>query len=142
MTLYPEMHFFLTPYQAKRYPFLSTSIFSNTSTPGNPIRYNQTAVFGTTFTLNNTALEEHGLPRYAGSYVWTLMATNWAVSTRSTHSILTNFADVLIGRRIVCSRCPFLGPTCHRLHQALLQIPVCTYSIGGRNRHARSRGET
>lgn len=41
--------------------------------------YNQAKVFGPTFELNSTALAEEGLPLFTGSYVWTLMANNWAV---------------------------------------------------------------
>ena len=40
---------------------LSTSLFNQNGT-----RYNQKAVFGSTFTLNQTALEEVGLPALTG----------------------------------------------------------------------------
>lgn len=42
---------------------LSTSLYSQSGA-----RYNQTAIFGTTFTLNQTALEEIGLPALTGTY--------------------------------------------------------------------------
>ena len=47
--------------QSKSFPMLSTSLFSQDGS-----RYNQTAVFGSTFTLNQTALAEIGLPALTG----------------------------------------------------------------------------
>lgn len=60
---------------------LSTSIFG---TDGK--RYNQTAVFGPTFTLNNTALHEYGLPHLTGSNAWGNMTACWSVSPRSSNT--------------------------------------------------------
>jgi len=74
-------------WDAKNLPLLSLDIFSNSSTPGNPVVYNQTAVFGSTFTLNTTALEEQGLPLFTGGYVWSLMASNWAIGGLLAHCI-------------------------------------------------------
>lgn len=49
--------------QSLAFPMLSTSIFASNGT-----RYNQKAVFGPTFTLNHTALNEIGLPALTGTY--------------------------------------------------------------------------
>lgn len=54
---------------------LSTSIFS-----ANGSVYHQSAVFGTTFQLNQTALEEVGLPALTGSNAWHNLTANLAVS--------------------------------------------------------------
>lgn len=61
-------------HQAKTFPFMSTSIFDS---QGNV--YNQTFVFGDTFTLNKTALEELGPPYLSGGNVLNNMSQNWAV---------------------------------------------------------------
>jgi hypothetical protein len=53
---------------------LSTSIFSS-----NGSIYQQSAVFGTTFQLNDTALVEVGLPALTGSNAWTNLTANLAV---------------------------------------------------------------
>ena len=45
---------------------LSTSLFNQNGT-----HYDQDAVFGTTFTLNQTALQEIGLPALTGMTWWT-----------------------------------------------------------------------
>ena len=54
---------------------LSTSIFSS-----NGSIYKQSAVFGSTFQLNQTALNEVGLPHMTGSNVWVNITNNLAVS--------------------------------------------------------------
>lgn len=54
---------------------MSTAIFDS---EGNV--YNQTKVFGDTFTLNQTALAEIGPPFLAGGNVLSNMSANWAVS--------------------------------------------------------------
>lgn len=54
---------------------LSTSIFSS-----NGSIYHQSAVFGTNFQLNQTALEEVGLPALTGSNAWANLVANLAVS--------------------------------------------------------------
>lgn len=56
---------------------LSTSIFS-----ANGSVYHQSAVFGTTFQLNHTALEEIGLPALTGSNAWHNLTANLAVSDK------------------------------------------------------------
>lgn len=54
---------------------LSTSIFSS-----NGSIYHQSAVFGSTFQLNETALAEVGLPALTGSFAWSNLTANLAVS--------------------------------------------------------------
>ena len=60
--------------QSKSFPMLSTSIFSL-----NGSVYDQSAVFGTMFQLNQTALNEVGLPHMTGSNVWANISNNLAV---------------------------------------------------------------
>ena len=54
---------------------LSTALYAQ-----NGSIYNQNYVFGTTFTLNQTALNEIGLPVMTGSNVWSYLSSNLAVS--------------------------------------------------------------
>jgi len=56
---------------------LSTSIFS-----ANGSVYQQSAVFGPTFQLNDTALAEIGLPALTGSNAWNNLTNNLAVSAQ------------------------------------------------------------
>ncbi|KAG6839241.1 hypothetical protein H0H93_005880, partial [Arthromyces matolae] len=61
----------LTSSQSLSFPMLSTAIFS-----ANGSVYHQSAVFGTTFQLNQTALEEVGLPALTGSNAWANLTAN------------------------------------------------------------------
>ena len=54
--------------QSLDFPMLSTSLFSQNGTI-----YNQRAVFGSTFSLNETALAEVGLPALTGVYHTTMI---------------------------------------------------------------------
>ncbi|KAJ2917485.1 hypothetical protein MD484_g2956, partial [Candolleomyces efflorescens] len=64
------------------FPMLSTSIFSS-----NGSIYRQSAVFGTHFVLNETALEEVGLPALTGSNAWTSLTANLSIGGLVAHVI-------------------------------------------------------
>ena len=61
--------------QSLTFPMLSASIFSS-----NGSIYHQSAVFGSHFQLNQTALDIVGLPALTGSNVWANLTANLAVS--------------------------------------------------------------
>ncbi|KJA25433.1 hypothetical protein HYPSUDRAFT_64638 [Hypholoma sublateritium FD-334 SS-4] len=65
------------------FPMLSTSIFSS-----NGSIYHQSAVFGTNFQLNQTALEEVGLPALTGSNAWANLVANLAIGGLVAHVVL------------------------------------------------------
>ncbi|KIM46796.1 hypothetical protein M413DRAFT_440366 [Hebeloma cylindrosporum] len=65
------------------FPMLSTSIFS-----ANGSIYHQSAVFGRQFQLNETALQEVGLPALTGSNAWKNLASNLAIGGLIAHTIL------------------------------------------------------
>ncbi|KAF8710272.1 Peptide transporter MTD1, partial [Rhizoctonia solani] len=74
--------YYSNTWDAKSFPMLSTSIFGSDGK-----RYNQTAVFGPTFTLNHTALEEYGLPHLTGSNVWANMTACWSIGGLIAHCL-------------------------------------------------------
>lgn len=61
--------------QSLAFPMLSTSIFA-----ANGSIYEQSAVFGKTFQLNQTALDAIGLPALTGSNAWSNLTANLSVS--------------------------------------------------------------
>ncbi|KIP08832.1 hypothetical protein PHLGIDRAFT_23337 [Phlebiopsis gigantea 11061_1 CR5-6] len=65
------------------FPMLSTSLFA-----ANGTRYPQSAVFGSTFTLNQTALNDIGLPALTGSNAWANLTQNLAIGGLITHCVL------------------------------------------------------
>ncbi|KAI0781468.1 oligopeptide transporter [Trametes elegans] len=70
-------------WNSKEFPMLSTSLYSQNGT-----RYNQAAVFGDTFTLNNTALEIVGLPALTGSNAWSNLCANLGIGGLIAHTVL------------------------------------------------------
>ncbi|THH01076.1 hypothetical protein EW026_g1569 [Hermanssonia centrifuga] len=65
------------------FPMLSTSLFSS-----NGSLYDQLAVFGNTFQLNQTALNEIGLPALTGSNAWSSLTQNLAIGGLIAHCVL------------------------------------------------------
>ncbi|PFH49334.1 hypothetical protein AMATHDRAFT_76236 [Amanita thiersii Skay4041] len=75
--------YYTDSWDSKSFPMISTSIFSS-----NGSIYHQSAVFGTNFQLNQTALEEVGLPALTGSNAWSNLAANLAIGGLIAHVIL------------------------------------------------------
>ncbi|OAA73584.1 oligopeptide transporter [Cordyceps fumosorosea ARSEF 2679] len=75
-------------WDAKKYPFLSQVIFSDTSTAGNAVQWNQTAAIGPDGRVNMTAVDELGLPNFAASNVLNILLTNMCIAAAITHLIL------------------------------------------------------
>jgi hypothetical protein len=73
----------LTKIQSLAFPMLSTALFSS-----NGSIYDQTAVFGTNFQLNETALAEIGLPALTGSNAWSNLIQNLAIGGLIAHVVL------------------------------------------------------
>ena len=69
--------------QSKSFPMLSTALFSS-----NGSIYHQTAVFtGFNFQLNQTALDEVGLPALTGSNAWSGLMSSLAIGGLIAHCI-------------------------------------------------------
>ncbi|KAH8982788.1 oligopeptide transporter [Lactarius akahatsu] len=70
-------------FQSKSFPMLSTSLFSS-----NGSIYHQKAVFtGSNFQLNQTALDEIGLPALTGSNAWAGLTSSLAIGGLIAHCI-------------------------------------------------------
>ncbi|KAI8999139.1 oligopeptide transporter [Trametes punicea] len=70
-------------WNSKAFPMLSTSLYSQ-----NGSTYDQDAVFGSTFQLNETALEIVGLPALTGSNAWSNLCSNLAIGGLVAHTVL------------------------------------------------------
>ncbi|KAK0470542.1 oligopeptide transporter [Armillaria novae-zelandiae] len=70
-------------WNSKSFPMLSTAIFSANGTV-----YRQSAVFGSEWTLNQTALDEVGLPALTGSNAWTNLTANLGIGGLIAHVLL------------------------------------------------------
>jgi OPT family oligopeptide transporter len=75
--------YYTNTWNSLSFPMLSSSIFSS-----NGSIYHQSAVFGSHFQLNQTALEEVGLPALTGSNAWANLTANLAIGGLIAHVIL------------------------------------------------------
>ncbi|KAL4072359.1 OPT oligopeptide transporter protein-domain-containing protein [Scleroderma yunnanense] len=69
-------------WNSKSFPMLSTALFSL-----NGSDYDQPSVFGTSLQLNQTALNEVGLPFMTGSNVWSYIAASLAIGGLFAHCV-------------------------------------------------------
>lgn len=76
-------------WNAKNFPFMSTSIFAD-----NGKKYNQSAVF-VDGVLDRTKLEAVGYPNVTGTYAWGMLVRNAAIGALVTHVVLFWGKDVL-----------------------------------------------
>ncbi|KAF8309084.1 OPT superfamily oligopeptide transporter [Clavulina sp. PMI_390] len=70
-------------WNSQNFPMISTSVFN-----ADGDRWNQTFVFGPTFTLNQTALDIEGIPHLTGSYVWANITASWSIGGLIAHCLL------------------------------------------------------
>jgi len=101
--------YYTDTWKSLSFPMLSSSIFGEDGR-----RYNQTAVFGTHFVLNQTALEEVGLPYLTGSNAWANLTANLAVSLALDYAINAHSAA---DRGVGCPCLFLLGRLCQRFVQ-------------------------
>lgn len=94
---------------------LSTSLFAQNGT-----RYPQKVVFGPTFTLNQTALNEVGLPALTGMHFPNLPVQSGSelVFLLSRFERMEQLDAKPRHRRAYHTHCVVLGTLCHRLVQA------------------------
>ncbi|KAF4340976.1 OPT superfamily oligopeptide transporter [Fusarium beomiforme] len=83
-------------WDSQKFPFLSQLLFSRDSTSSNYVIYNQTNILDDKNVLLPSALEEEGIPFFAGTYAMFLFTTNLAVSAIS-HLLLWNWEDIKMG---------------------------------------------
>lgn len=62
-------------WNALNYPFLSQLVFSNSSTVGNPVQWNQTEAIGADSRIDMTAVSQLGLPAFSATNVLNMMLT-------------------------------------------------------------------
>ncbi|EGO04012.1 hypothetical protein SERLA73DRAFT_165539 [Serpula lacrymans var. lacrymans S7.3] len=74
--------YYTNTWNSLAFPMISTSIFSS-----NGSIYDQSAVFGSTFQLNQTALDEIGLPALTGSNAWANLTANLSIGGLIAHCI-------------------------------------------------------
>ncbi|KAF2163315.1 hypothetical protein M409DRAFT_68590 [Zasmidium cellare ATCC 36951] len=75
-------------WNALDYPFLSQLVFSNSSTAGNPVQWNQTLAIGADSKIDMGAVAQLGLPAFSATNALNMMLTNMSMAAAIVHLFL------------------------------------------------------
>lgn len=79
------------------FPFLSQELFDGASNSTNFIVYNQTLILNENFEVDQTLLEQQGIPYLTGTYIAYLITSNMGLTATLVHMLLWNFDDMKAG---------------------------------------------
>lgn len=83
-------------WKAKNFPFLSQSLYYESSKPGDYQTYNQSAILDENNIMNPTLLKKQGIPFMTATYAVYLLVTNLSVGATFTHMFLFHRKEVAI----------------------------------------------
>ena len=84
-------------WNAQNYPFLAQLLFYPSSNGTNYNIYNQTAILNSNFEIDNTLLQQQGLPSLTASYLGYLITSNMGFTATFVHMLLWNYNDIKAG---------------------------------------------
>lgn len=84
-------------WDAKKFPFLSQLLFTAESNGTNYVTFNQTAILDSTNRVNQTLVDEQGLPFYTATFAVAQLTTNMALTATFVHMLLWNYDDISSG---------------------------------------------
>jgi len=89
--------YYTNTWRSQDFPFLSQLLFDTTSNASNFVPYNETLIFNSDFQVNNTLVDEVGIPYLTGSYIGYLITSNAGLTATLVHMLLWNYADIKMG---------------------------------------------
>jgi OPT oligopeptide transporter protein len=81
-------------WEAKRFPFMSTTLFHDKSTEAKFQQYNQTKILNSKYQVDPAALEREGLPRLAATHALGMTFQNLAIMAAITHMVIWHGKDL------------------------------------------------
>jgi OPT oligopeptide transporter protein len=81
-------------WDAQRFPFMSTTLFSEKSNHTRYRQYNQTAILNSKYEVDPVLLAQEGLPRLTASHTFGMTAVNIAIMATITHMVLWHWNDI------------------------------------------------
>lgn len=84
-------------WRAKDFPFMAQLLYDGSSNSTNYVPYNETSIMNPDFTVNNTAIDEAGLPHLTATYVNYLITSNAGLTATLVHMFLWNYAEISLG---------------------------------------------
>jgi len=79
---------------ARKFPFLSPLMFSEKSTAEKYVMYNQSAILDQKYTVQESLLEIHGLPRLTSSHAFAMIVRNIGITAAIAHMIVWHWNDI------------------------------------------------
>jgi hypothetical protein len=84
-------------WRSQDFPFLSQQLYTNDSTFTNYSIYNESLILNADLTINNTLVDEIGIPWLTGTYVAQLITFNAGFTANFVHMFLWNYKEIKIG---------------------------------------------
>lgn len=84
-------------WQSRNFPFLSQLLYYGDSNSTYFNQYNQTLILDENFVVNQTLLDEQGIPWISGTYAASLITFNMGLTAALMHMFLWNFDDIKSG---------------------------------------------
>lgn len=89
--------YYTNTWRAQDFPFMSQLLFDGSSNTTNYVTYNETAIINSDFIVNNTLVDEMGVPYLTATYVNYLITSNAGLTATFVHMLLWNYAEVSLG---------------------------------------------
>jgi OPT oligopeptide transporter protein len=87
-------------FDAKKFPFMSTMLFSQTSTEKKFVSYNQTAILNQHFEVDENKLNQHGVPWLTATNAIGMAVQNMSITAVFTHMFLWHWNDIKISLEV------------------------------------------
>ncbi|KAI5458943.1 OPT oligopeptide transporter protein-domain-containing protein [Mariannaea sp. PMI_226] len=84
-------------WRAKDFPFMSQLLYDGSSNTTTHIPYDEQAVINSDFTVNITAVDQHGAPFLTATYINYLITSNAGITATIVHMLLWNYAEISLG---------------------------------------------
>lgn len=86
--------YYQNAFDAQRFPFMSTTLFSEKSNHTKYQQYNQTLILNDKYQVDDEKLAIYGLPRLTASHAFGMTAVNVAITATITHMIVWHWDDI------------------------------------------------
>jgi hypothetical protein len=96
--------------EAKKFPFLSTMLFSHSSSDQKFVSYNQTAILNSNFQIDEVKLAEQGVPRLTATNAVGSAIQNMSITAVFTHMILWHWGDIKVSLHVLAPLKKILKP--------------------------------
>jgi OPT family oligopeptide transporter len=88
-------------WDAKDFPFMSTTLFSQKSTTAQFLQYNQTRILDHNYRVDPNLVKQEGLPRIAATHAFGMTLQNISIMAAITHMCLWHWSDISIALELL-----------------------------------------